>query len=477
MSRPAFRFSSPTQPTVAQRGLSRREFLRSGVAGAAALAALGTAPALNPLSVQAAVSSKWLTVTDIRRTTVKPTFREIPAKAMAREIPHWQYLEVFEVTLKSGAVGFGETMLFYTWGATDDADVERARNRNAAELMWDDSLGAGLQMALFDAVARTFEAPVHALLGTKVHKTTPLSWWNIDTPPEDMAAECREAFRQGYLAYKTKGRPWFDLWQQIELSAKEVPPEFKIDMDFNDTLLTAERGIPVLKDFDKVPQVAIWETPIPQKDLAGNAAICEAVRPLIAMHYGSPEPRDVIRAKACDGFIAGGGASDIMSTAAVCAMDDKPFWLQLVGSSITAAFSLHFGGVCSHAIWPAVNCHQLFKETLLTGSIAVKNGVAEVPDGPGLGYELDRDLIAKLRIEKPKERPNPPRLLETTWPDGRVMYVASGPINFLLTHANAGKIPYFERGVSTRLVPDDGSSRYKELLAKAAVEPYFPRKS
>lgn len=466
-------------PAFPSRSTTRRTFLQksfSALAGVATLAGMESIPPLRPLHASAGVSSKWLTISEIKRTTVKPPFREIPARAMAREIPHWQWLEVFEVTLKGGSVGFGESMLFYSWKATDDAAVERVRGRNAAEVMWDDSLGAGLQMALFDAVARTFEAPVHSLLGTKVHQTTPLSWWNIDTPPEDMAAECREAFKQGYRAYKTKGRPWFDLWQQIELSARDVPPEFKIDMDFNDTLLTAERGIPILKQFDHVPQVAIWETPIPQKDLAGNAAIREAVRPLIAMHYGSPEPRDVIRAKACDGFIANGGASEVMNVQAVCAMQDQPFWLQLVGTGITAAFSLHFGGVCSHATWPAVNCHQLFTHSLLRESIAVKEGVAAVPDGPGLGYELDQDAIAKYRVDKPKERPNPPRLLETTWPDGRTMYIASGRTNFLLNQAIAGKTPYFEKGVTTRLVPDDGSSRYRDLLAKAATELYFPGK-
>ena len=481
-SRAAYLIGPPRNLSMSSRRValrtshSRRSFLKSAVGGGAALALTGWSPQLAPLSAHAGVSSKWLTIQEIKRTTVSLPFREIPARAMAREIPHWQYLEVFEVTLKSGVVGFGESMLFYSWGATNDAAVERARGKNAAELLWDDTLGAGLQMALFDAVSRTFEAPAHALLGTKTHATTPLSWWNIDTPPEDMAAECKEALRLGYRAYKTKGRPWFDLWKQIEMSAAVVPHEFKIDMDFNDTLLTAERGIPILKQFDSVPQIDIWETPIPQKDLAGNAAICEAVRPQVAMHYGTPEPRDVIRANAADGFIANGGATEVMTVNSVCAMVDKPFWLQLVGSGITAAFSLHFGGVCSHATWPAVNCHQLFVHPLLTEPILVKEGHAVVRDTPGLGYELDRATVAKYRVEKPSSRPNPPRLLETTWPDGRVMYVASGRVNFLLMHAIAGKVPYFEKGVSTRLVPDDGSALWKELLEKAAVEPYFPGK-
>ena len=163
--------------------------------------------------------------------------------------------------------------------------------KNAVDWMWDDRLGAGLQMALFDAVAKTAEVPVHRLLGGQIPERTPLSWWKIDRPPEDMAAECREAHRTGYLSYKTKGRPWFDIWQQVKLSAGTVPAAFKIDMDFNDTLLTAAQGIPILKDLEKYPQGDIYETPIPQRDVAGNRAIREATRVNIALHYGTPRLR------------------------------------------------------------------------------------------------------------------------------------------------------------------------------------------
>lgn len=417
------------------------------------------------------VSSKWLTIEAIERVTLNVPFREIPARAMAKEIPHWVYSEVVQVRLKSGKVGFGETMLFYTWGVPTDEVVNTAIGKNAADLMWHDEMGAGLQIALFDAVARTLDVPVHSLLGDKVNERTPLSWWNIDTSPEDMAAECKLAFEQGYLAYKTKGRPWFDLWDQMEKSTAVVPSNFKIDMDFNDTLLDAERGIPILKQFEHYPQVDIWETPIPQSDIDGNARITKEMDAKVAMHYGNPPPLDVFRSKACDGFVVGGSAKKVLQANAVCAVADYPFWLQLTGTGITAAWSLHFGGVLSQAKWPAVNCHQLYEESLLTEPIVVRDGTAVVPDRPGLGYELDLDALARLRVDKPRERPDPPRLLETTWPDGRRMLLGShGVYNCLLAQANRGNIPYFERGVTTRLIPNDGSSQWRELYDRAGPE-------
>ncbi len=447
--------------------------MRAGLAGAVIG---GVAHSWCGKTAVALPPSRDLAITKIERVTVKVPYREIPGRNMARELPHWRYSEICKVHLNSGHIGYGETLLYYTWGATHDADVRRAEGKNAAAIMWDDELGAGLQMALFDAVAKAADVPVHRLLGAQVHSQTPLSWWNIDTSAEDMAAECQEALRQGYMAYETKGRPWFDVWRQVELSAADVPEAFKIDMDFNDTLIDARRAIPILKQLETFPQVDIYETPIFQRDIAGNQAIRKATRVAVAMHYGSPEPVTAIREQVCDGFVIGGGASRIMKQGSVAAMAAMPFWLQLVGTGITAAWSLHFGAVHSHATWPAVNCHQLYTHTLLTEPIEVKGGFAAVPDKPGLGYELDWETIERFRVEKPRRRPDPPRLIETRWPNGERMYIAnSGRVNFMLNASRQERTPFFKPGVTTQLVPDDGSGKWKDLYRQARNGPYLVR--
>ena len=445
----------------------RRDFLRSAAGGLACVpwGLVGR----SSFAVDAPrISSRHYEIAEIARTTVKLEFREVPRRSMDRELPHWRWTEICEVTLKSGHVGVGETLLYYTWGVSNEADVKRLHGQNAVDAMWDDSLGAGLQMALFDAVARTAQVPIHRLLGPKVHDQTPLSWWNIDTSAADMASECRTAFEQGYLSYKTKGRPWFDVQRQVERAVREVPESFKIDMDFNDTLRTAEQGLPILMDLQRHPHVDIYETPIPQSDVAGNRQIREATRVNVAMHYGNPSPSTVVREACCDGFVVGGGASRVMSAGHFAHEVGMPFWLQLVGSGITAAYSLHFGGVLHQATWPAVNCHQLYEQNLLVEPIAIRNGQATVPDSPGLGFELNRDLVQRLKVSKPANRPDPHRLIETFWPDGRKIYTANnGKVNFMLTAGNAGKYGYFEPDADTRLVPNDGTEAWRALYETA----------
>ncbi len=447
---------------------TRRSFLRSSVAGALSVAGLAAFSRRSLLANGAVVTESQFEVIKVTRTMLKLEFRPVPRRNMDREIPHWRYSELCDITLKCGVTGTGETLRFYTWGVPPEEAYSRIVGRSAIEMMWDDSLGAGVQMALFDAVGRAAEVPVHALLGSKVHEKTPLSWWNIDTSAEDMAAECQEAKRLGYMSYKTKGRPWFDVIKQVSVAAKNLPPEFKIDMDFNDTLRTAERGLPILKELDKYPQVDIYESPIPQSDVEGNRKIADATHVKVAMHYGTPSPSTVVRSGCCDGFVAGGGASKLLGIGKFCEEAGLPFWLQLVGSGITAAYSLHFGGSLKQALWPAVNCHQLFEHDLLQQTIVLKDGHATVPDRSGIGYEINRDMVEKLKVETPATRPDPDRLIETSWPDGRKMYTANnGAVNFMLTAANEDKYPFFETGAETRLVPDDGSAVWRKRYEKA----------
>ncbi len=415
-----------------------------------------------------------LHVVNIEITTVNLPFREIPARNMIREIPHWTIFEVCKVTLHGGTVGWGESMQFYTWGRTTEEAVRRAWGKNAADLMWDDSLGAGLQIALFDAVAKAAGVSVHALLGKQVRDRVPLSWWNIDMSPADWAAECKTMLAAGYTDFKSKGRPWWDNDAQLEAIAKVVPEGFKVDLDYNEMLLDAEHAVRVLPRVEKeCPFVAIYESPIPQADVEGGKKVQAMTKVDIAYHYGSPAIATTLKEDVCDGFVVGGGASRVMEQGHLCAEVKKPFWLQLVGSGITAAFSRHLGAVLEQAVWPAVNCHQLYRgNALLTKPIRVKDGTSAVPDAPGLGVEIDEDAIKRYRIEPLEDKPpGPKRLVKVEWSGGRRIYFTHGQRCFEDGHA--GKMPFFERGVTTTVIRDDGSAEFRDLHARASKDPIY----
>lgn len=407
-----------------------------------------------------------LSVRQVERFWVDVPYRKIPARHMVRELPHWTLFEICRVHLACGVTGFGETMPYYTWRAVSDEAVARVQGKNAAEIMWDDSLGAGLQMALFDAVGKALGVPCHRLMGPLHRDRAFVSWWDIDMTGEDWLAECREAIAQGYTNFKTKARPWFDLDEQVGLLSRELPAWFEIDLDFNGMLVNTAHATRVLTEIERYPQVAIYESPIPQGDVAGNRFLRSQTRVPIAMHYGSPPILTALQEDVCDGFVIGGGATAVLRQAAVAAAADKVFWLQLVGTGITATWALHLAAVLTHARWPAVNCHQLYTHQLIRPVMTVFNGTAPVPDAPGLGVELDEEAIERFRIpKKTKPYPAPGLLLAIRWPSGATSYYAHTMQywdDFL-----AGRLPVFPKGVRLEHVPDDGSAEWRDLQARA----------
>lgn len=392
---------------------------------------------------------------------------------MDRELPHWRFFEIYEITLRSGITGIGETLTGYTWGPVHTNQAEALAGQNAISCMWDDRLGAGVQMALFDAVSRTMGVPMYRLLGRPFHEKIPVSWWCIDMPPEDLAAECRMAFDAGYLSCKIKGRPWFDIWEQLSRVSDAVPENFRLDVDFNQTLLDAKLAAPILQSLAKNPRVAIIEEPISPKDRTGLRKLRSLTQESIAMHYGRPTLKESIIEGLCDGFVLDGGVSSLLAKGRACDELGVPYWLQMVGSSITAAFSLHVASVLKNAVWPSVTCHQLYAKSLLLKEIAVAEGFARVPQEPGIGFSLNKTALAELEIPRQTERFDPPRLLETRWPDGRSLLTANdGSVNFFLSTAMQGKFPYFyEPGVTTGLLQKDSTSDWEALRERALRSP------
>ena len=132
----------------------------------------------------------------------------------------------------------------------------------------------------------------------------------------------------GYKAYKTKGHTWFDLWDQTATCAQAMP-DVQIDMDFNETLLTAEQGIPILQWMDQFPQVDIYESPIPQRDIQ----VTLRLQKQYALAFPCTTERstkDVVKHNVCDGFVISGSATRVIRQSHVAETMDMRFWLQLV---------------------------------------------------------------------------------------------------------------------------------------------------
>jgi L-alanine-DL-glutamate epimerase-like enolase superfamily enzyme len=422
--------------------------------------------------IEQGTKEKALKITNVERILVDIPFGPVAERNMNRELVGWHISEVCRVTTDAAIVGYGETLPNYTWGLVSQEGIDRVMGRSPFEVMWDDSLGCGLQMALFDAAGKAAGVPCYRLMGHQVREWCPISWWSIDMPAEDFVAEARQAVELGYVSYKQKARPWFDIHRQVAETAKVIPNYFKLDLDFNGQLLNAGNAVTILKDLDTFPNVAIYESPIPQDDVDGNKKIRAQVRCPIAMHYGSPPIMTALREEVCDGFVVGGGATGVLRQAQVAQEANKPFWLQLVGTGITTAFALHLGAVCTHAQWPAVTCLNLYQHQLLAEPIAVQGGYAHVPEAPGLGIVVPEDVLQRFRTDS-SIRQRTRAVYAVVRPNGERTYYASETQywdDFL-----GGNQIGFEPGIRLDALADDGSADWQTLEAKVRKGPVRSR--
>ncbi|MFO7918402.1 MAG: enolase C-terminal domain-like protein [Anaerolineae bacterium] len=422
-----------------------------------------------------------LIIEEVEKRWVSVPLKERHARHLTRENWDWTVFEILEVRTNSDLVGYGETMVYYTWSRVPDEQIERVKGESPYQFLWDDDLGAGLQMALWDLAGKALGMPCYKLMGPKIRDWCPVSWWSNDMSTDDWAQEIREALSLGYRSAKLKARPWRDFAAQIETLADIAPTDFHFDADFNGLLLNTGKAVPYLQRLEEIPAMAIFESPIPQDDVEGNRLLRRKVNLPIAMHYGNPPIDTTLREEVCDGFVVGGGANRIRKQAAVTEQMNKPFWLQMVGTGMTTAFMLHFAAALPQARWPAITCHEIYEDDLLEERLDVQEGYVHVPEAPGIGVELDEEAIEGYEVEEGYAPPPPRNLYRVVWPSGASIVYPVGKKGTRTPYElgnrgvwddfAAGNQPLFSQGVRLEIIPDDGSPEWEEMKERAEEAP------
>ncbi|MDE2816300.1 MAG: enolase [Chloroflexota bacterium] len=409
-----------------------------------------------------------MTITDVEQILLLVPFTEHHDLHMTRLSGDWRLVEVCRIHTDSGLTGIGETVVEYTWGRPPDDLRERLIGTDPHSHLWDATLGAGPEMALWDLAGKIAGVPLHQLLGEQVRSHVPISWWCLDMAPEEWAAEAQKALDNGYVTMKLKGRPWRDIHAQLTALEAVIPKSMHLDIDFNSMLVDAGTAIPLLQDLLSFVNVSIYETPIPQGDVAGNRQIRQHVPRPLAMHYGTPPIMTALQDDVCDGFVVGGGLAKVMESGTIAAVANKPFWLQLVGLGLTTAWSAQLGAVLSHAQWPAISCMHIWEHDLLSESFVVEGGYMPVPEGPGLGVTLDEEAIDRYRVDGKADRPR--QIFRISWPEeygARDASIYAGYEHDLQRGFDLGNDPRFVRGSRMEIENDDGTSAFAAAFADA----------
>ena len=274
---------------------------------------------------------------------------------------------------------------------------------------------AGIDIALWDVISKASGQPVYKLLGGKFRPDAEVyaSSMRRDMTPQEEAERALAFKEQGYRAYKIhSATPWmydsgFDqTLETVREMRKLVGDGFAILVDVNNAYLphTAIKMARRLEEYD------VWhfEEPVPAYDYAGLAALAEAVDIPIAageQEYQRWQFRDLIQVGKVDilqpDVIKCGGITEFKKIAALAQAHDKPITVHNTQPTIGTVAHLHLWVSTPSCLYPQeynIEPHPLRDATpIWKEPVLVERGRLRVPYRPGLGVELDDDVLARLR--------------------------------------------------------------------------------
>jgi len=257
---------------------------------------------------------------------------------------------------------------------------------------------AGLDMALWDALAKAANMPLANLLGgttgeLRAYNTNGL--WLL--PHERLAKEAEELVDEGgFKAIKIRlGRPTLaDDLKAIDIVRRAIGENIHLMVDFNQGQ-TIQEAITRLHGLDD--QGLYWfEEPVVFDNYAQNAQLSAEIKTPISIGeniYGPRSFLDAIQSRAADLYMPDlmriGGVTGWMGAAAIAGAAGAP-----LSSHLYPEVSAHLLKASESADWLE---YRDWGNPLIQEPFEVKNGIAIVPDRVGNGIDWNEDAIKKYQ--------------------------------------------------------------------------------
>jgi L-alanine-DL-glutamate epimerase-like enolase superfamily enzyme len=370
---------------------------------------------------------------------------------------------IYKVETDNGLVGYGDHRL----GRLARAAVEPLIGRDPFDFV-NNTFDPGLGGALYDVMGKYLGVPAYKLMGQKVRDAVSVAAWTAQASPQEFASEIERAAAQGYRTFKMHTASFHDVMEQTR-AAEEVAPEgFKIHYDFNGnrTLATV---LPLIKELEAHPVVGYIEDPLPKSDLDGWCRLRDKIEISLIFHvaFGHAGLQEVTAGVADTYLFSGVSIGDTLISGFACARANTQVLLQLTGGTLTKAFALHIAAVLPTATGHSIHLDDQYEDDVTRECIPVVEGCSRVPEGPGLGVEVDEEKLAELAAkgaEGPAELPQHIGILYL--PGGQKFYTAATPHIATMTGREEGDI----RGIRTELWQDDNSAEFARIYERVAKE-------
>lgn len=272
---------------------------------------------------------------------------------------------------------------------------------------------AALDVAIHDAVGKLLGVPVYQLLGGLVRRAIPIAHSLGLMPVDDAVREAELAVEEGIPCIKMKAGT--DAARDVELvrRLRRALPSIKIRVDCNQGYRSWKDAV---RTIDAMAEHGVWFVEQPVEGLEGMARVAQAVRVPIMADESAWSPQDVLR-------LIEWKAAEMISV-----YYTKPGGLaktkKVLAIAETAGLECDINGSIEMGVGNAANLHLAASAAGITipGSITItstaekvttkiamhkylddiivqpfeyRDGCLIVPDGPGLGIELDEAKLEK----------------------------------------------------------------------------------
>ena len=259
------------------------------------------------------------------------------------------------------------------------------------------------EMAIFDLGGKALGVPVHRLLGGAYRERVPVDFWIGRRTPEDAGRKAREARAMGYTGLKMKAAAEDPMLERVQAITEAAGPDFLLVIDPNERFYRPAEALRIARQLEQFPNIRVFEDPFPKWDLAGYRHFRASTSIPAALHLGDPQTLiNAIKGDACDHVNLGGGLILFPRLAAIA--DAAGMWCwhgSGVDLGIREAAYLHAAGVARNCLLNSDIFGRLVREhDLLVTPLAIADGHATVPSGPGLGVELDRAALDHYRVHR-----------------------------------------------------------------------------
>jgi muconate cycloisomerase len=381
-------------------------------------------------------------------TGLKPVVIQLPNRASytwrSLEVPIGRYV-VLRIETDEGITGLGEAPAILSWGGehgryfgedpeivchlvkncfapmlvgTDPTDVKGALAHMDVKVRGFPYSKAMIESALLDITGRALGVPVYQLLGGLARRDVQVCHSVGVASPEISSEEAAQVVADGisWLQIKVPGVPATDL-AIVKAVRKAVGDSVNIFPDINRGYPDAKTAINSIRAMQA--EAAIYAVEQPVEGIAAMAQVTRAVDIPVIVDEGCWNPQDaidIVRHSSADVlsiyFTKAGGLIRSMEIGAIARA--AGLRVNVNGSlegGVGNAANLHLAAALEGNVLPGVITVNtlagreqtkvggvFYTDDVITEPFAYSRGSLRVPDGPGLGIELDEQKMDKYRV-------------------------------------------------------------------------------